>query len=1080
MPNVKNKNQADVLMETSAAGVGTSTTPTRSKSEEKPLDDDEGSQEGTQPIQANKGKATETRKDGGDKKKSEAEEGKESLCKPAAMNLNPEFTLVTGKKKNQPANKSRNKSQEKQQIMTNPYAKKGEGEPKPATGKGATGKGEGEPKPATGKGATGKGDTHPGRGGQLARGGRCERGGRGGRGGQSLSVPKVTQETPQNTARKGKQSDREGAFLKQVAENKKAEEEAKKLEIQKRLVAIAEARKKKVPQPTTASPSPETNNQESKKKKKKEKEKSVGFKPPEREPGSTMSYPPHGPSLEPARSKAFMINIKFNTEASKSPTKVLVEQVKEFVEALQLADPTLIIHRWLASEPDQVFTDSIEEPSQVMNDVHSLRNFFPEIKSWSIGGWQWSKALIAFDTLANVQELKNKMLPFLEIHNMDLNEMELQATHPVEAGWLMYSLRSMDVDMHKKELEEAIKCSVGLRWHKVKPMKKWDGVGEAPPAAYALHISVDDKFKQFSVVRIKRLYATRNYHRQATPLGVRMRFITHIDRLYDKKSRVTYVTAISRQRAFEKGGCLMMTLRDVKTMDKSMLTHLHNPNTGTNQRLPHLLGKSVDTENQEKYNEEERSQTAPMDIRHVLMNLRSTVDGKQLFHSIDPDDQSGGFRVSVIRSRELEASAHIDGVVPMLRFYYGDTFDKHFPSYALNAYSSMEWDPTKRCVKSHLDMDVEDTFDPFDDDMNAIGEKDQTILEAQLREELKEGNDNPVVIVDFPDPDGDDSFASLHSTKSLNSMGDISGVASWVQNFTPDVEPGQTKKIKRLTTETDQGKTKKAKIANPAPTNMIETASHATQATSTLTTETQVVEPSAALGAQLQYYKEALHATLGPEGFQMVEDGEEPDKQEDLMTKLRALIMTEPESDIANMSESDEDDDPDRKNDENHKDQDPSKEIVNMAESDEDDDYNSKDDGEEQHPTEMNTEQEPSETIDREDSANSEDDSTDFEDDEGQSDRDQDDEDSSAKNNEVDEESQYCNTPYYTQEEATSVSEDQPAIFSDDERATEQEPEPSKPTMALEFDHDKNNTAESIAVLPTSPTDAAIDSGRDG
>jgi hypothetical protein len=997
-PNEKTKKSADEPKDQLAAVVETSTTPTRSMSEEKVNDDDEEIQEATEGTRAKGRQATRTGTDGGDRNQVEPEEVPEGHREPAAKNLNSEFTTVTSKKTKPTASN--------QATITNPYKK------------------------APPKAAAAKDDTHSGRGGRGTQDAPRK---------QAPASTKVTQETSPHAARKGNQSGREVEILKKVAEEQNAAKEAKLQAAKKKLAAILKQRKQAEPKP------PEQQNQELQKQK--EKKKSVGFKAPERPAGSTLTYPPHGLSLEPARNTAVMINLKFHIEASKTPTTALVTQVKEFVEAAQDVDPTFIIHRWQASEPDQIFTDCITEPDQVMHDVKGLRNFFPEIKSWSIGGWHWTKALVAFDNLSNVQELRNKMSAFLEMNRMDLNETELQgATYPVEAGWLMYSLRTMDVNMHKKELEAAIDCSVGLRWHKVKPASKWNGEGDRAPEAWALHVIVDDKFKQFSIVKIKRLYAKRNRYRQSTPLGVRMRFITHIDRLHDQASRLTYITAISRQRAFERNGCMMMTLRDVKTMDKSMLTHLHNPNTGTHQRLPNLLGKSVDLENQEQYTEEEMNRTAPMDIRNILMNLRSTTDGKQLFHSIDKDNQFGGFIVYVIKTREKEASAHIEGVIPMLRYYYGDTFDKHFPGHTLTTQNSLEWDPTKRCVKSHLDMEVQDTFE-FDDDYNVMGNPEEAILEEQLLREVQNTPDQ-VIVLDCADPDGDDSFASMHSNKSLNSIGEISEVASWAPNFVPDVESGQKK---RIPTQTNQGKTKKAKIENSSTTSRT-----AINLDSPTTTKETVVTDSPATLSQLQYFKDALQATLGTKGFQeVVQEFDDNRPQEEVMAMLRSIELTNPQIllpiQVADMEQS-EDPGSDRPDDE---------EDDEAKDDEEDDEEDDEAEHEGDHPIETMSESEASDGH-----------ISNFEDDEG-GDPDTDTEHSVDHANQrsmcVDSQSGGSEPG----EDAMSDTNDQGSTSSTDETEIKQEKETNQPTT------DINQTAESRVVLP-SPTDTAIDSGRDG
>jgi hypothetical protein len=243
----------------------------------------------------------------------------------------------------------------------------------------------------------------------------------------------------------------------------------------------------------------------------------------------------------------------------------------------------------------------------------------------------------------------------------------LQVERSAVVGWLLYSTRDMDLQVLADKIFELVLVRTGLRWRPITVPG-----GENLPAdrkVSAIHVEVDRATYIRDKAKIQDLYsATRTGE---FPLGIKFRLVPQSLDIMDPRSAAKLDLARLRQASF---------LANVQR-------------TGSDD-----IG-GVDYE-------DERVEWT---LRSLIMSIKS-VDGKNLFVSVDKHFRGSGVMFQFTSRYYDEAMARINGMLPFLKTMVPMAdhicLERHFTPEAIMRSQSCTWDPVAMCVVSLADQSL--------------------------------------------------------------------------------------------------------------------------------------------------------------------------------------------------------------------------------------------------------------------------------------------------------------------------------------------------------------------------------------
>ena len=259
----------------------------------------------------------------------------------------------------------------------------------------------------------------------------------------------------------------------------------------------------------------------------------------------------------------------------------------------------------------------------------------------------------------------------------------------------LYSLQSMHIPELKRVLEEALGFPIGLRWRTIQTGQA--GAIPADQMAKALHFEVNRVHKREAKRRLADLYARTA---PTFPLGIKMRLVWPLSDVMNMRTRTKVAALCLRQLQF----CTHM--RGMRSWE---LHSIDQPDQGTN-----------------------------LTLRSRLMDIRSTADGHQLFHSVDPSHVGeGAMQFAFHPAREAEARAMIIALIPYLRWkmaqevpdssdvarerFFAKSLYCHFSKDALDRAVGAVWNPDTMTVDSPADEYNGWVFDSGDGELDCSG-----------------------------------------------------------------------------------------------------------------------------------------------------------------------------------------------------------------------------------------------------------------------------------------------------------------------------------------------------------------------
>ena len=122
----------------------------------------------------------------------------------------------------------------------------------------------------------------------------------------------------------------------------------------------------------------------------------------------------------------------------------------------------------------------------------------------------------------------------------------IQSEQVFNAGWLLYSVQSMDLKKLQRELEHRLGYSVHARWQMVNTGHNKDLRDE--DKIRAIHLRVDDNLQEEALADLASMYSStaKNF-----PLGHCMRLIPPVDRMMNPSNIAKFAELRHRQRNFQ-------------------------------------------------------------------------------------------------------------------------------------------------------------------------------------------------------------------------------------------------------------------------------------------------------------------------------------------------------------------------------------------------------------------------------------------------------------------------------------------------------------------------------------------------
>ena len=385
----------------------------------------------------------------------------------------------------------------------------------------------------------------------------------------------------------------------------------------------------------------------------------------------TIVHGTRNSSIQPIETR---ITLKLQVTGGKSAFGRALGLLKEFLAQAQKVD------RWIYMAPwyDGSNLNNIMNGDELNLDEKQAVDYFPRFMNRNVTGKKKFDEYVSINLghIIDLDDLKLDLGTWFQKGHHALYVDMLQAERSKEAGFIVNSHFTMDLEVIREMLEAKIGCAVGLKW---KPIAgTYDEKGEA---VRAIHVVVDAKYFN------KALKALSNLLGRGTtgfPDGRKMRFFASLKNAKSATTKASIKKAIDRQRFFVKEVCKNY-FSDILHLDvipkgsklptmRTMITSIHSI------QFPHL----------------------------------------RMIHSVDETwskiQWKGDYTYLTMPHIEEEAEIMMSNLLPFLRHKYGDGVLKYFTSAAIEESKDDRWDPVQKRVICTVDTNAE-----LDDDDDTLG-----------------------------------------------------------------------------------------------------------------------------------------------------------------------------------------------------------------------------------------------------------------------------------------------------------------------------------------------------------------------
>ena len=386
--------------------------------------------------------------------------------------------------------------------------------------------------------------------------------------------------------------------------------------------------------------------------------------------------------------------VKLSIPESDNPLEAFRLLLKGLVSELQATcedSDKIFILPW--AESDRTKINAIDSPDEIPVGMTKLGKFIPRFfPGKGEAMMSYFKLYIGHDK--DLEEMQTDIKYWLMSGDHGMYFELLQCENSVFIGWLLWSLKSMDVNALTEDILQMTGIRVGLRWMAIDSGAK----GKVPLSekVFALHLEVARSDKRKAKKAFLDLYGKTVTDSAELPLYLRLRFIT--------------------PRSEATSGATITKLKRLRERQKNFLVKIGK---AAAPQIVHL-----------DWRKQEQQQT----LRELMMELQSNVyDNTSIFFSVDLDWTKTNHIVTYLPMMKEEAIHTLNTLIPLLRYVIQnqetsehfepltiDDLHSFFTDESIEDSEDMYFDPKlNRVVDPLMDANLE-----FIDDENLLGEDD--------------------------------------------------------------------------------------------------------------------------------------------------------------------------------------------------------------------------------------------------------------------------------------------------------------------------------------------------------------------
>ena len=321
--------------------------------------------------------------------------------------------------------------------------------------------------------------------------------------------------------------------------------------------------------------------------------------------------------------------VKLSLPESSNAIETFSNKLQElFTELESTCENTekLFILPWWDKDIDNI--DAIDKASEIPSAHSKLSKFIPKFYPGK-GNAQicYFNLYIGHDRQLEDMQADVKYWLMSGAHGMYFESLQCESSELI--GWLLWSLKSMDVTALAEDILQMTGIQVGLRWMAIDTGAK--GKVELKDKIFALHLEVRKKDKQTARKAFLALYGKTNSDAVELPLYLRLRFLT--------------------PRREATSGATITKLKRFRERQKNFLNKIC---TSSTTAIVHL---------------DWRKDMTKQTLREMMMELKSTVyENTSIFFSVDLDWNKTNHIVSYLPVMKEEAVHTLHTLIPQLRY----------------------------------------------------------------------------------------------------------------------------------------------------------------------------------------------------------------------------------------------------------------------------------------------------------------------------------------------------------------------------------------------------------------------------
>ena len=339
----------------------------------------------------------------------------------------------------------------------------------------------------------------------------------------------------------------------------------------------------------------------------------------------------------------------------------LINVAKKWMTKLMECDNNVAILPWYDSDMGE---DRITKVSNIPPSLFMFKKYFQRGNPKEEGGKVYTDVYLSHTKPMEV--IKGDLSWFLKKEQIDIYIKDIQSDTTARLGWLLFSFQGLDVTTLCAEISAILRIEIAGRY---KPIltDTWDKSIESKHRLKAVHLECARKDERKAKKELGKLYSSTS---TIFPLGIRMRLVAEYKEV---KGNIVNIKKHCNLRA--KQAHFTKKLGSVFSEDIMNLDVVHS-----------TLGKS---------------------LREMIMQIK-TWDAQRanMFHAVNLSWKGDKIVFSFPPSNELNATMVVDGLIPFLRWLYGDEVMDFFTPDACLEKADWTWDKENMCVINPLGEDL--------------------------------------------------------------------------------------------------------------------------------------------------------------------------------------------------------------------------------------------------------------------------------------------------------------------------------------------------------------------------------------